>query len=166
MQYARNSAWRGAAFLAFILAATNALPAQTPSAAQIIFLKFKMKNDTLTLMQSAIRPGVLKQSRGSKTHSEISYEVLSSSGKLLWRGGTEDPLLQRFEYEEPANSGQIKIKYVKLNEAEFTLRMPFMPEARRIEFYRAKSPADQDRWKILRRPIGSILLQMKGGEPK
>lgn len=168
MQYARNSAWIGAAFLVFILAAANSLPAQTPSAAQIVFLKFKMTNDTLTLVQSALRPGVLKQKRGGETRGEISYEVRSSSGKLLWREAMEDPLLQRFEYEEPANPGQIKIKAVKLNEAEFTLRLPFKPEAHRIEFYRQNSPeANQGRLKASRRvTLGSMLLQPKGGELK
>jgi hypothetical protein len=167
MQYARNGAWMGAALLVFILASTSSLPAQTPSAAQIVFLKFKMKNDTLTLVQSAIRPGVLKQKRGSATRGEISYEVLSASGKLLWRGAMADPLLQRFEYEDPAMPSRIKIKSVKLSEAEFTLRVPFNPEAHHIDFYRQNSPeANQGRQKASRQSLGSILLQLKGGESK
>jgi hypothetical protein len=168
MPYARNGARIGAALLVFMLASTSSLPAQPPSAAQIVFLKFKMKNDTLALVQSAIRPGVLKQKRGGESRGEISYEVRSASGKLLWRGAIADPLLQRFEHEDPANPGRIKIKSVKLNEAEFTLRVPFQPEAHRIEFYRQRvAEAEQSRQKASRHvPLGSIILQLKGGEPK
>ncbi|MGH7600839.1 MAG: hypothetical protein ACREOI_31160 [bacterium] len=140
--------------------------AQSSSAAQIVFLHFKMKNDTITLVKLNTRPGAVKQRRGSETRGEIYYEVVSSSGKSLWRGAMEDPLVQRIEYIDSADSGRIKIKYVTHQEAEFTLRMPFKPEAHRIEFYRVGSPADQNRQKILRRPLGSILLQMSGGETK
>ncbi len=166
MQYARNSAWRGAALLVFTLALTNSLPAQTPSTAQIVFLRFKMKNDTITLIKLNTRPGVVKQKRGGEIRGGIYYDVVSSSGKSLWNGAMEDPLVQRIEYGDPAEAGRIKIKYVTHQEAEFTLRMPFKLEAHRIEFYRFKSPVEQNRREILRQPLGSILLQMKGGEPK
>ncbi len=165
MQYFWNSPWRVTALWGFILALTSLVSAQTPDAAQIVFLKIKMKNDTLTLVQSALRPGVLKQKRGGETRGEISYELRSASGKLLWRGAMANPLLQRFEYEDPANPGQLKIKSVKLSEAEFTLRVPFKPETHRIEFYRQE--AGQGWQKVSRHvPLGSILLQLKGSEPK
>jgi hypothetical protein len=140
--------------------------AQSPNAAQIVFLHCKMKNDTLTFVKSNIRPGVVKQRRGGETRGEIAYEVLSSSGELLWHGEIEDPLLQRFEYADPANPGRIKIKYVKLNEGDFTLRLPFKPEAHRIKFYRLESSAEKDRQKFLRRPIGNIILPINGREAK
>jgi hypothetical protein len=163
MQYARNSAWLRRALLVFTMAMTSALPAPTPSAAQIVFLHFKMKNDSITLVKENVRPGVVKQRRGSEARGEISYAMLSSSGKLLWSGTMEDPLLQRFEYEDSSNPGRLKIKFVKLKEAEFTLRMPFKPEAERIEFYRQNSPeAAQSRQKASRHvPLGSIVLQLK-----
>jgi hypothetical protein len=166
LQYARNSTWPRIALLVFTLAMTNALPAQTPAAAQIVFLHFKIKNDTITLVKSNIRPGVVKQRRGGETRGEIHYEAVSPSGKLLWNGAMEDPLVQRIEYGDPADSGRIKIKYVTHSEAYFTLRMPFKPEAHRMEFYRVELPVDQNQRKILRQPIGSIILQMKGGEAK
>jgi hypothetical protein len=152
-------------FVMSLLGASQA-KAQSLRTAQIVFLHCKMKNDTLTLVKSNIRPGVVKQKRGSEIRGKISYAMLSSAGKLLWRGAMEDPLLQRFEHADPANPGQIKIKYVKLNEADFTLRLPFEPEAHRIEFYRLESPAERDRRKISRRPIGSITLPINGNEAK
>lgn len=155
-----------AIMLAVLPYMANPAHAQAPSAAQIVFLHFKIKDDTVTLVKSNVRPGVVKQRRGGETRGEIYYDVVSSSGKSLWNGAREDPLVQRIEYGDPADSGRIKIKYVTHKDAEFTLRIPFMPEAHRIEFYRVESPVDQTRRKILRRPLGSILLQMKGGEPK
>jgi hypothetical protein len=157
----------GTALLVFTLALTISLRAQSPSAAQIAFLHLKMKNDTITLVKSAIRPGVVKQKRALESRGGIYYDVVSSSGQSLWAGVMEDPLLQRLEYADPANSGQLKIKYVKLNEAEFTLRIPFKPEAHRIEFYRHNSPgADPSRQKASRQLFSSILLQLKGGDSK
>ncbi|MCI0693559.1 hypothetical protein L0337_16320 [candidate division KSB1 bacterium] len=152
--------------LALSLHEASLANAQTPSAAQIVFLHFKIKDETITLVKANTRPGVVKQKRGGETRGGIYYDVVSASGKSLWNGGMEDPLVQRIEYGDPADSGRIKIKNVTHEEAGFTLRMPFRPDAHRIEFYRLESSADQNRRKILRRPIGSILLQMKGDEPK
>ncbi|MGH7451129.1 MAG: hypothetical protein ACRENG_07285 [bacterium] len=166
MQYARNSSLIGTALWVFTLAITNSLHAQSPSAAQIVFLHFKMKNDSITLVKSNTRPGVVKQRRGGETRGGIYYDAVSASGKSLWNGVMNDPMVQRIEFSDPADSGRIKIKYVTHKEAEFTLRMPFKPEAHRIEFYRVEPPADQNGRKILRRPLGSILLQMNGSRSK
>jgi len=155
-----------AVILAVSLRVISSAHAQSTSAAQIVFLHFKIKDDTIALVKSNTRPGVVKQRRGGETHGGIYYDVVSSSGQSLWHGVMDDPLVQRMEYGDPTNPGQLNIKYVKLKEAEFRLRMPFKPEAHRIEFYRVEPPIDQNRRKILRRPLGSILLQMKGGEAK
>jgi hypothetical protein len=164
--FLRFGAMLFAVILAILPRGASSANAQTPSAAQIVFLHFKIKNDTITLVKSNTRPGVFKQRRGGETRGGIYYEVVSASGKSLWNGAMADPLVQRIEYSDPADSGRIKIKYVTHLEAEFTLRLPFKPEAHRIEFHRVELPVDQTRRKILRRPLGSILLQMTGGEAK
>ncbi|MDL1874332.1 hypothetical protein FBQ85_04065, partial [Cytophagia bacterium CHB2] len=65
--------------------------AQPQSDAQIVFLHLRMKNDSLTLVKSALRPGRVKQRRLVEKPGGIYYEVISSSGKSLWQGATGDP---------------------------------------------------------------------------
>ncbi len=151
--------------MAMALPGSDAAKAQPQSDAQIVFLHLRMKDDTLTLVKSASRPGIVKQRRLVEKPGGIYYELVSSSGKPLWQGVTADPLQQRLEYEDPDHPGQLKIKYVKLNEIEFTLRLPFKPEMRRLELYRlAPAAPNSGRPKVARKLIGSIPLMLLGGE--
>jgi hypothetical protein len=147
------------AVVAMTLSWASAANAQPQSEAQIVFLHLRMKNDTLTLVKSALRPGLVKQRRLVEKTGDIYYEVISSSGKSLWQGVTGDPSQQRFEYEDPDHPGQLKSIHRELKEVEFTLRIPFKPEMRRLELYRmAPTAPDPGRPKVLRKLIGSIPL--------
>jgi hypothetical protein len=153
------------ALVAMALPGAGAANAQTRSEAQIVFLHLRMKNDTLTLVKSALRPGLVKQRRLVEKSGGIYYEVISSSGKSLWQGVTGDPSQQRLEYEDPDHPGELKTKYVKLNEVEFTLRIPFNPEMSRLELYRmAPAAIAQGRPKVLRKLIGSIPISFSNIE--
>ena len=149
-------------FVLLIAAVAIALPAanaQSQSEAQIVFLHVRMKNDTLTLVKSALRPGLVKQRRLVEKAGGIYYEVLSSSGKSLSQGVTADPSQQRLEYEDPDHPGQLKSIHLELKEAEFTLRIPFKPEMHRLELYRmAPAAPASGRQKVVRQLIGSIPL--------
>jgi len=147
------------AMVAMALPGASAANAQPKSEAQIVFLHLRMKNDTLTLVKSALRPGLVKQRRPVEKTGGIYYDVVSSSGKSLWQGVTGDPSQQRLEYEDPDHPGQLKIKYLELKVTEFTLRIPFKPEMNRLELYRmAPAAPDSGRPKVVRKLISSIPL--------
>lgn len=147
------------ALAAMGLSGGSAANAQPQSEAQIVFLHLRMKGDTLTLVKSALRPGVLKQRRPIEKPGGIYYEIVSSSGKLLWKGVAGDPSRQRLEYEDPDHPGRLKIKYVKLNEVEFTLRIPFKAGMSRLELYRlVPAETGQGQPKVLRQLLDSIPL--------
>lgn len=147
------------AVVVIALSGASVANAQTQSDAQIVFLHLRMKNDTLTLVKSALRPGLVKQRRLVEKPGGIYYEVISASGKSLWQCVAADPSQQRLEYEDPDHPGQLKSIHVESNEVEFTLRIPFKPEMRRLELYRMTPAApDSYRPKVVRQLIGSIPL--------
>ena len=88
---------------------------------QIVFLHLRIREDTISLEDVTIRNGKLKQSRHDTPTTGMSYQVLTSKGNILWSGVTEDPLIRRYEYEDPLNPGKLKTKLVKLEEATFTI---------------------------------------------
>jgi hypothetical protein len=144
---------------------TSVSSAQSQHDARMVFLHFRLKNDTITLVKSAIRPGVVKQRRQAEKRGGIYFEAVSSAGLSLWNGVMDDPTIQRLEYEDPSQPGQIKINQVQLKETEFVIRLPFKPELHRVEFYRLELPAGAPgKQNFQRRLIGSTPLQLPGGQ--
>jgi len=153
--------WWAAAGLTFfgLLTATPA-PAQSNSAPQILFLHLRITNEVVSLVSSVARPGVLKAPREA-AGDDLRYELLSASRKSLWKAGVADPTIRRLEYEEPPGSGNLKHKTLVLKEAEFTIRVPVLAEARRIDFYRLEpsgAPDAEGRRAVTRRSLGSLTL--------
>jgi hypothetical protein len=70
----------------------------------------------------------------------------------------EDPLIERTEFPAADNTGALRKTHLKLNEVEFTLRVPWKKEAWQLQFYRRQlieSPAGQQ---VDRRPLSSLTL--------
>jgi hypothetical protein len=141
--------------------------AQKDDEGKILFLHLKMKDNTITLEKSTIRSGIVKQKKGVEKKGEIYYELLSSSNSLLWNGEMEDPIVKRFEYEDPDNPGQLKLKVVHLNEAYFTLRVPFKKEINHITFYKRESSIyKSNNSTSTLKQIGIIELKLKNNDIK
>jgi hypothetical protein len=119
------------------------LCAQPKELDQILFLHLRMKGGTLTLVKSATVPGVLKSRRSADKKAPLQLEVETAEGASLWSDTMNDPSVRRYEYEDPDNPGVIKSKVVRLNEVEFTVRVPLKKEARRLSFYRVSPPAEK-----------------------
>jgi hypothetical protein len=119
------------------------LCAQPKDVDQILFLHLRMKDGTLTLVRSATVAGVLKSRRSADKKAPFQLEVETAEGASLWGEKMTDPSVRRYEYEDPDNPGVIKSKVVQLNEVEFTVRVPFKKEARRLSFYRVSQPAEK-----------------------
>jgi len=106
-----------------------------PQADQIVFLHLRRDAAGVTLLKTATRPGRLKPQPPGLNTGPLEYELASASDAVLATGRLLDPLLQRLEYEDPAQPGQLRQKIVERPEAQFTLRVPHHAAARLIRFY-------------------------------
>jgi len=149
------------AILSLFLLSLYALAAAEKNQSKILFLHLKFKDNTITLVKTTIRPGVVKPMLPPKDSDFLYYEVSSSSGVLLWKGGIKDPSFVRYEYEDPDQPGKLKVKEIKLEEAEFTLRIPYNPEFQLIEFYKSVPSNDNKKQSAERKSLGTIKLQPK-----
>jgi len=113
---------------------------QTNTIPQIFFLHLRLTQKDITLVESSVRPGVVKFQPNPET-KEIQFELVSASGKVLWTGATDDPRNRHVEFEDPPRSGRLKRKTAPLNEAEFMIRVPVVAGAQRIDFYTSVSPS-------------------------
>ena len=154
---------RRAAILAFVfllLAGGRTADAQTNPQPYILFLHLKVTRQAVSLVESNLRPGLLKPGLEADT-TGLSYELVSEAGTALWKGSMADPNLRHLEYEDPANPGKLLRKSVQLDEAEFTLRVPFHQAARRINFFRlATGGAGAAQLAVARTSLGSITLPL------
>jgi hypothetical protein len=134
--------------------------AQSNSTPQILFLHLKVTNQVVWLVSSVTRPGVLKTPRDAAA-DDLHYELFSASGESLWKAAVADPTILRLEYEEPPGSGNLKRKTVVLKEAEFTVRVPVVPQDRRIDFYKLEPsgvPDGKGVKPLTRKSLGSLDL--------
>jgi hypothetical protein len=124
----------------------------------ILFLSLRMRNDTVELISSHRCPGVLKAARNARKVGPIDYDLVTATGESIWSENMEDPLIERREYLSDQSTGALKKAHLKLNEVEFTLRVPWKREAWQLQFYRRQlieSPAGQQ---VDRRPLSSLTL--------
>jgi len=138
---------------------TGALAAETNATPQILFLHLKLKNQTISIIDSATRPGVLKHPQEAGPDA-WHFEVVSKAGECVWKAALPDPTIRHLEYEQPAGSGKLTHKTVTLDEPEFTIRVPALSQAKKIDFYRlqpgtASATGEKSLTKI---PLGSVLL--------
>ena len=108
---------------------------------QILFLHLKLKDGVVTSLGTVVRPGRLKTPPASQRRGEVSLELVSTNGTLLWSNLVGDPGVQRYEYEDPAHPGTLKRLEVRRTEAEFSVRTPFHPEAAELRLYRLEKTA-------------------------
>jgi hypothetical protein len=120
--------------LTALLIWVEAALAQTNAAPQILFLHLRLTQKDIALVESSVRPGVAKPQPNAET-KEIQFELVSSRDKVLWRGAMDDPRVRHVEFENPPRSGHLKRKIIQSKEAEATIRVPLLAEARQIDFY-------------------------------
>lgn len=131
---------------------------------KILFLRLQMQNDSITIVQSNIRAGVLKPVRDTGKAGGIEYQCRSSLGSLLSDGVIDDPSIRRYEFEDPAQPGKLRFKVAKLKDVRFTLRIPFKEEISHIEFYRIGSAGTNSRLQNgVKAFLGSVEIHPEGG---
>jgi hypothetical protein len=124
------------AILGLISLKTDLLYAQH----KILFLRLRILNDSITWVQSSVRPGVLKKAVDFARNGEIEYQCQSATGLLLSSSVMNDPSVHCYEFEDPDQPGTLRMKEVKLTDVEFTLRIPFREDICRVEFFRIELP--------------------------
>ena len=111
-------------------------PSYSQPGEKILFLKFRMKNNNISLVQAKVRPGHLKLTPGGPGMETIRYVVLSGSGDTQWVGTMQDPGIRRLEFEDTVHPGHMMKKFVNQSDTKFTLRVPLLPDAKEILFFR------------------------------
>src|SRR5215471_14955404 len=104
---------------------------ETPS--QIFFLHLKLQSNQVSLVSASVSSGRLKVF--SQNHAALDVEVATSAGQVLWTNRVADPSIRHLEYEDPDHPGQIISKEVQQTNAEFTIRVPVVPNAHHVNFH-------------------------------
>jgi len=108
---------------------------------QILFLHLKITNNVISLMESTAATGHLKPTITAEKQGDLYLELTSTNSLPTWTDVVSDPLVRRYEYEDPDRPGQLKVKEVKVDQAEFTIRVPGRNGARQLNIYRLDQPA-------------------------
>ena len=142
-------------------AAGNAdlLQAELPPAASaesIWFLQIHVEKEGCRLVRADVRPGHLKSPRFGQPKGAWACELCDGDGRLLWKGSMEDPRRRRIEASDPALDGAWAPRVVVLDQADCTLRLPYIPSARELRL----GPAP-----VQPRPAGSKTLDLKFSIP-
>ena len=138
-------------------------PSTTYSQDSIVFLHLRLKNDTITLIKSTIRPGVLKQPRMGNDPTGIVFEVMSQRDSLLFKNNLKDPSILHVEYEDPNDPTRLLSKKILKNDVEFTVRIPYKKEMHRVYFYRTSFiPSSSKTHQVNKSIIGEADLLLNG----
>jgi hypothetical protein len=133
---------------------TGAVTAQSADD-QIGFVRLHMTHNTLSLIETTVKPGKLKRSRSQTSPSgAIEFEVAGKTGAVSFVDSIDDPLVQRLE--GVGATGTLETKLVELDEAEFTVRIPYSLEQQTLSFYRLSTGDDPG--KTRRNLIGTFEL--------
>ncbi len=132
-----------------VLAITLCLASFAPSATgaetnqpagKILFLTLVFENDTITLAESAVRPGMLKTPRIPSENKALQYQVLSGTGHLLFKGTIDDPREERIETFDENGQGKIIVREGLKTRAEFMIRTPYHATASTVRFLVKPAP--------------------------
>lgn len=156
--------------LTLFLALTCLWPGERCQAAEsgdgIAFLTLQVTTDTVTLISWQSVPGKLKRLRHQRETSGLLYEATAAGGEVLWQGSLPNPLIQRFEYEDPDNPGVLKSKLITRDSATVVIRLPADLAAQRISFWKLRAAASTDGTKtsVRRIDLGTISWPPDGAE--
>lgn len=138
---------------AFALASS----AQNTNAPRILFLHLKLKGQSVSLIDATSVPGVLKPARVAQ--GDIRFELVSQTGGALWQGALADPRGQIPDFPALDDSDKTpRHAPARPDEIEFTLRVPHLPAAQRIDFYTWENPPTGMTNAAVKKFLGRLLL--------
>ena len=152
--------------LVLLLGLLSNLNAQEAQDQQILFLHLRLTNGAVYLVTSTVVPGHLKSAVTAEKQGDLYLELISTNNLPVWSDVFPDPLVHRYEYEDPDHPGQLRVKEVKLDQAEFMVRVPVQKEARQLDIYHLDQPAAQSGMAVSRPTrtlLGTIALPGQEG---
>ncbi len=102
---------------------------------RIAFLHLKIEGNRITLLDTKIVPGKLKELRGITEKSGLKFETVSLDNKITPYKIMNNPLVRKFEYENPENPGKLISKIIVEESAEFTIRINYEDNLDHLNFY-------------------------------
>jgi len=131
----------------------------SPSSSKIAFLRLYIDSTGFRLVDASIVNGSLKSPRGESILKEYSYELVGIDSTVLFKGEFENPLIKRYEYENPDHPGQILVKVVEIPSSEITIRVPVKPAMYRLHIYRTERASARGNARPERKLITGILVE-------
>jgi hypothetical protein len=139
------------------------LQAEESDAAGIVFLRLHIDKDSISLIESIVVPGALKQPRAGSSYRDIYYEIESKTGSIIASGTVDDPLFRSVEYEDPDNPGTLKTKLIELSEADFVLRLNYKDDIEFVSFYRVTGSRRDSGDKSSQELLGRVPVDLNAG---
>jgi hypothetical protein len=116
------------------LSMLNMTYGQTTGSDKILFMKFKMTNNEISLSACQLAEG--KFTAGSSSVGEINYEIINSQNAIINTGFINNSLHVKYEYEDYDNNGELKSIFIKKDYAEFFIRTSYKSDISKINFYK------------------------------
>jgi len=127
--------------LAPVVLAALALGYLTPAEAstdRMIYVNLTLVDGKAHLNDIAVVKGHLKQRKAVRiAPNHLYYVVTSVLGETLYEGSIPDPSLLRVEYMD--DGGRMQIKTVRRDITDFSIRLPYHPDAHRVTIRRIGS---------------------------
>ena len=101
---------------------------------RILFLHLKADSSGIRLIDYTLANGHLKKSKVPTRSHGVAFQVIDQAGENQFESIIENPLVKKYEYEDPNRPGELKMKVLQLDEAEFWVRVPMAESMDRIEF--------------------------------
>lgn len=118
------------------------IPAQgvsEPRTAGTLKMILSIQGDVVRLVEARFvqdNPSIFLEDVGTAPYV---VKVVSSTGAVLFSGGFSDPLLVRYERENPEKPGVWEHQDITLDQTDFWLKVPATPEGREVLLYRKTS---------------------------
>jgi hypothetical protein len=149
----------GAIFLG-VFGAPLSAQTQTNPHPQILFVHLRLTNGAVQLVSTNLRPGLLKSPATRRPRVAVTYEVLSIERAMLWKGTIPHPAFLDLENPSPDAPHQLERRLIRRESIDFTVRIPFQPEAEKVEFYET----DPGKEKSAATSLGSVYLRRPAQE--
>lgn len=94
----------------------------------IWFLRMRMTNGVVVLVEQKKTPGVLKRARAAEASRSLQVHLRAADGTTLATQSVDDPTVRRIEFADA--DGRLHAREVTVTNAEFTVRVPYHPNAR------------------------------------
>jgi hypothetical protein len=143
--------------------ALGVLPPAEAAANRIVFLNLTLVDDEVHLNDVKVVEGHFKQRKAVRlAPNHLYYVMTSATGETLYEGTMPDPSILRVEYVD--DEGHLQMKTAKRAITDFSIRLPYFPEARRVTIRKIGGTAPGiDRIAEATRSLGSFVIDLKGG---